>query len=134
MPYIGIDYGDKKIGLAVSYDKKTALPYDTIDNDGEVYVNLKKIIKEVSADLVVVGIPYTLSGGKNERIEKTYKFVEDLKKHIPDIKVMVYDERYTSKIAQQNRNLYGSAADVHQLSAFVILEDFCLYNKIDKKS
>ena len=95
---LGLDFGDKTIGIAVSDKTKTiATPIMTLKRKS-VKEDIKKLLivfKEFDVGGVVLGMPLNLDGNENERTEKVKKFSEELNK---DIKVTFYDERYSSDV------------------------------------
>ena len=79
MRYLGIDYGTKKIGVAISDDGGGfAFPRDVIANDGKVYDTLANIIETEKIEGLVVGDTLTLNGGANDITPKATAFVEKL--------------------------------------------------------
>ena len=95
---LGLDFGDKTIGIAVSDKTKTiATPIMTL-NRKSVKEDIKKLLiifKEFDVGGVVLGMPLNLDGNENKRTEKVRKFSEELNKNI---KVTFYDERYSSDV------------------------------------
>ena len=95
---LGLDFGDKTIGIAVSDKTKTiATPIMTL-NRKSIKEDIKKLLfifKEYDVGGVVLGMPLNLDGNENERTKKVRKFSEELNKNI---KVTFYDERYSSDV------------------------------------
>ena len=95
---LGLDFGDKTIGIAVSDKTKTiATPIMTLKRKS-VKEDIKKLLivfKEFDVGGVVLGMPLNLDGNENERTKKVRKFSEELNKNI---KVTFYDERYSSDV------------------------------------
>ena len=95
---LGLDFGDKTIGIAVSDKTKTiATPIMTLKRKSvkEDIIKLLIIFKEFDVGGVVLGMPLNLDGNENERTKKVRKFSEELNKNI---KVTFYDERYSSDV------------------------------------
>lgn len=66
MRYIGVDYGAKRVGLAVSDDRgQFAFPRETVPNDGGLIARIVALAKERQADVIVVGDTRTFGGGAN---------------------------------------------------------------------
>ena len=81
MKFLGIDYGGKRIGLAVSNDAGTiAFPRETIANMQGVVGSIQKIIAEEKIGFVVVGDTKSYSGIPNPITLQVKDFVDDLKK------------------------------------------------------
>jgi putative Holliday junction resolvase len=82
MKYLGIDYGKKNIGLAISDSQGlVAMPFGIFDNNKNFEEKFKKIISEENIDEVVLGESLNFKGEKNsiqEDIEKFKIFIENL--------------------------------------------------------
>jgi putative Holliday junction resolvase len=66
MKYLGIDYGKKRIGLAISDSQAlVAMPLGIFENNEDFIENLKKIIKKENIEEVVLGESINLNGNKN---------------------------------------------------------------------
>jgi len=103
MRYIGIDYGEKNIGLAIGNDElKIATPFGIAHNIEQV----KKIIKQESIDKIIIGLPKGFRG-ETEQTKKTKKFAKNFRNY------KFIDERFTSKIAHN-----------HSGAATIILQDY----------
>ncbi len=93
---IGLDFGDKTIGIAVSDKSKTiATPIMTIKRQS-ILKDIEKIlliIEEYEVGGVVLGLPLSLDGKENNMTAKVRRFSEELKKKI---KITFYDERFSS--------------------------------------
>ena len=101
MRILGIDYGDKNIGLAIS-DKLlfTAQPlglYKTINKteDKKYFLQLASRYK---VSKIVIGLPLRLDGSAGTRVEKTKKFAAWLKKTL-QLPIVMWDERLTTRQA-----------------------------------
>jgi len=96
---IGIDYGTKRVGLAVTDPLQMfASPLDTYSS-GEVLIFLVKYAKEEEIDGFVVGMPKNLRGEDTHSTKHVKDFVEELKQKFPQKAIHLQDERYTSSIA-----------------------------------
>lgn len=102
MPRIlAIDYGLKRCGIAVSDPLKIIANALTVIPTENIFSELKKIIKEKEIDTIVVGYPVNNKSEKTSTTLLVEKFILQLKKEFPDIRIEKSDERYTSKMAQQ---------------------------------
>lgn len=103
MRALGIDYGDSRIGIAISdILGLTAQPVTVISEKNflrQVMLVAEKA-NELSADEIVVGMPKNMNGTVGERGEKTLKFVEALKEKI-NLPVVLWDERLTTQAAHR---------------------------------
>ena len=97
---LGLDFGDKTIGIAVS-DKLyiIASPIKTIKRKGIVkdLNSLLDIINEYNAGGLVFGLPLSLNGEENQRTKKVRDFIKELKL-LKEINIELYDERFSSDI------------------------------------
>jgi putative Holliday junction resolvase len=119
--FLGIDYGDKRVGVAIAEEGSIALPYKVLQNNNpkDLLGQLKDIIDIESVSLLVVGLPNSLSGQENERFRITRDFVDFLKSNL-DIKIETVDEQYSSKIYQRQ----GVVKDIDKYAATEILDTF----------
>jgi putative Holliday junction resolvase len=95
---LGLDYGEKRIGVAVSDPLSlTAQPLGTVSHIGELESLMKKYegIQEI-----VVGLPKTMRGEIGIQAEKVLKFVEELKGAFP-LPVVTWDERLTTSVVEK---------------------------------
>lgn len=124
---LGLDYGDKRVGVAVSDTGfSIASPLIVLDSHN-VFDMLFKIIDEYNVSVIVIGKPITLcgeSGGK--QLEKVVKFAEKLLL-IRDMSVIMWDERFSTHAAvrymsQTNISLNKQNKLKDKLSASFILQ------------
>jgi len=96
---LSIDYGNKRIGLALSDPLFTfAYPYKTIINDKNLWENIAEIIKEKNVVRVILGLP---NESKNKSLATVIsKFKTEIEKRFK-MEVISWDEEYTSAIAQE---------------------------------
>lgn len=103
--FLGIDYGAVRIGIAVSDETKTiSFGREFISNNKESLKHIKKIIDAENISRIVIGYPVNLKGEKTKQSLEVEAFEENLKKNIEGSGIMVirWDERFTSKIAQDS--------------------------------
>ena len=83
MRIISIDYGDSRVGIAITDELCiTAQGLETIaygGNDKILLRRLTQIINEYSVEQIIVGMPINMNGTKGQRVEKTEKFIHKLK-------------------------------------------------------
>lgn len=106
MRILGIDYGDARVGVAVSDELGwTAQGVGTIKNKSmnELLLRLSDIIKEYSPSTIVIGLPKNMDGSEGFRAEATYKFAEKLK-GIYSGEIVYQDERLTTVSASRVLN------------------------------
>ena len=128
---LAIDYGDVRIGLAIS--DTTALvasPLRTIQNrvDNVVALNqeIASIVLEDAISVVYIGLPIHLSGGEGTSTEKVRHFAQELRSYIEShIEMRLVDERLSTKSAISQAKSIGKKLtrdDVDQMAAVAILE------------
>ncbi|HEY4519135.1 MAG TPA: Holliday junction resolvase RuvX [Candidatus Paceibacterota bacterium] len=102
MKLLGIDYGDKRIGIAVSDETMTfAFPRVVLQNTKTVFEEIKKICGDENIAKIVVGMPTSFSGGKSAQAEKTEKFGKALEAFL-GIPVGYENEIFTTKIGRDD--------------------------------
>src|SRR4030043_757397 len=96
---IGIDYGKKRVGLAVTDPLQIiASPLDTITvNDFDAFID--EYLKSGQVDSFVVGYPVQMNNKPSESVKVIDPFIRKLKKRFPGKPVHLVDERFTAKIA-----------------------------------
>ena len=112
MRSLGLDVGDKTIGVAASdLLNLTAQGVKTIRRTSieEDLQELGKIIAELDAQILVIGLPKNMNGTEGERCEMVRNFAETLQKNFPALKQVFWDERLSTVAAE--KFLIG-AADV----------------------
>ncbi|MDR3030786.1 MAG: Holliday junction resolvase RuvX [Holosporales bacterium] len=138
-----IDYGNKRIGLAISdIDWLIASPLKVLKSCG-VFAELFKIIKENSIGLIVIGMPKALNGGiDGKQLEKVKKFADKLielsEENSLNIDVLYWDERLSTNAADRilreldiKRNKYKQNID--KIAASFILQgvlDYVCYKSL----
>ena len=123
MRALGLDIGDKKIGVAISDELKViATPLIVLANDNNFFKNLENIIEEKNVDELVIGIPFTLRGELGHQAKKIMILVDEIKKRI-DKKIILMDERFTTKISKELVK-DCKREEIDKYSAAVILESF----------
>lgn len=105
MRILGIDYGDKRIGVAVSDPLGIIAQGVAVIGKNETFDQdireLKRIIKKYSGvDEIVVGLPKTMAGEIGPQAEKVLTFVEALKKEFK-LNIVTWDERLTTVEAER---------------------------------
>ena len=96
---IGIDYGKKRVGLAVTDPLYMfASPLTTV-NTQEFDSFIDEYIKNEQVDGFVVGYALQMNNKPSESVKYIEPFIKKLRKRYPDKPVYLEDERFTSKIA-----------------------------------
>ncbi|TAL51137.1 Holliday junction resolvase RuvX [Patescibacteria group bacterium] len=125
MRILGIDYGDKKIGLAFGETSaRVAVPLDVIRNEGAVTIEaLIRRIQEEDIDQVVVGVPLPQGNHSSVQLEKTRDFIAMLAQ-IVSIPVVEEDESFTSVESVRLQQEFHAQADEDALAAMLIVQSY----------
>lgn len=133
MRKLGIDYGDSRVGLAITDELEiTAQGLETIHHNGNDKLILKRldeILSQYSINTFVIGMPINMDGSKTERVEVTTKFIHKLKCKFPKISIETIDERLTTVAAHKTMNYLNIDKNkkkqlVDTISAVYILETY----------
>lgn len=133
MRKLGIDYGDSRVGLAITDELEiTAQGLETIHHNGNdklILKRLNEILSQYSIDTFVIGMPINMDGSKTERVEVTTKFIHKLKCKFPKISIETIDERLTTVAAHKTMNYLNIDKNkkkqlVDTISAVYILETY----------
>jgi putative Holliday junction resolvase len=126
---LGIDYGKRKLGIAISNPEQTmSLPLQQIaDEKLPSRLNaIAQIIKEHAIKGLIIGLPINMDGSSSEQSEIVEKFAKQLLQHF-NLPIYLQDERLTSKAANNALKMAGFSrkdrAEVDdQIAASMILE------------
>ncbi|MBI4812519.1 Holliday junction resolvase RuvX [Candidatus Falkowbacteria bacterium] len=121
MKYLGIDWGEKRIGLALGDDEtKIATPFKVVGGLEEVL----KVIREEEIDVMVVGKPISIFNFQFSIFNKKFnKFIEELRKKA-GVSVEFMDERLTSKAADALGGTKKTKAPRDAVAAMLILQSY----------
>tara|TARA_Y100000385_G_scaffold2114_1_gene2251 strand:+ start:438 stop:851 length:414 start_codon:yes stop_codon:yes gene_type:complete len=132
---IALDYGAKRTGIAYAEFPLFIAHSLTTIRSNELLDYLRKITSESNVVKIVIGEPKSLDGSLTDVSLSVYKLKKTINKILPDIEVVFYDERFTSKIAQQTMILGGMKKskrrvkeNVDKIAAVVILQGYLLSN------
>lgn len=128
---LAIDYGTKRVGIAVTDENRIIASGLTTVHSNDVIEFLKNYIIKNPVEIIVLGDPKNLDNTPSQSAEGINNFARHLQKVFPSIKLERLDERFTSKIAframidsglkkkqRQNKGL------IDQISATIILQDY----------
>ena len=129
MNYLGLDIGDRRIGISVSTSGILASGVETynrtsLKNDCEHILDL---VKKYKVDVLVAGLPKHLNGDRHEQAEKNEVLCEALRAQ--GCKVEYFDERLTSAAADRamleaDLSRKKRKENVDKLAAVIILQDY----------
>lgn len=136
MRKLGLDYGDKTIGVAVSDGFGwTAQGVEVIQRSNHTeykksIAHIATLIKEYEIDTIVLGYPKNMDNTEGERCKKTKQFQKQLEAAFPTIPVILWDERMSTIAAERSlleadisrkkrKNVIDKMAAVHILQGYL---------------
>jgi putative holliday junction resolvase len=128
-PILGIDFGQARIGLAISDELQLlAHPLETISATKDPVARVAEFVRERKIDNVVVGIPRHMSGKIGDAAKAALQFVEKLRAVLP-CKVATWDERLTTVAADRalrdaGKKTRATRQYVDQVAAQMILQGY----------
>ena len=137
MRVLGIDYGDVRVGLAIS-DPTGFLAGGIgrlkIKGMNDAVEQISEVIKEREIEKVVLGLPLNMDGSEGASAQKIRAFAEKLLQNNSSIKIVFIDERRTSMLAADYMSQTGTFGKkrkeaVDTLSAQIILQTYLDRNK-----
>jgi putative Holliday junction resolvase len=136
---IGIDYGTKRIGLAVTDPLQIfASPLDTVEPSG-FFAFIRHYLETELIDAFVIGYPVQLNNKPSESVNQINPFIRKLEKTFPGKPIHLADERFTSQMALRTMIDGGVKKSdrrdkslVDRISASIILQSF-LDNRTNKQ-
>jgi len=135
---LALDVGSVRIGVAISDPFGTfAQGVGFLDAKGDWLDQLDRMIKERNVSIVVVGLPVRTSGKQDREANEVTNMVEKLKKKFPNISFVLWDERYTTVIAQRlllESNMSGKKkrSKVDMIAATLLLQSYLDYQNQNK--
>ncbi len=129
MKILGIDYGTKRIGLALSDETQTLAREYGIWSPTEFWQNINNFIQEEGIEKVVLGLPINMSGQLTQKSEEVQSFNDQLAERI-NIPIELVDERLSSVMAE---NISGEISkdknNIDSLAAQIFLQNYLNQNK-----
>lgn len=134
MRLMGLDFGSKTVGVAVSDElEMTATGVEIVRRESpnklrRTLARIGELIKEYDVNTVILGYPVMLDGSEGERVEKTKEFAQMLERRT-GVQIIFQDERLTTVEAYEIMEQMGIKKDdrykyVDMLAAKFILEDY----------
>ncbi len=126
---LGIDFGMKRIGLALSDPlQMLASSYKTLWNEKKVVNDICEIVDQNQIKAIVIGQPLHMSGDAGQMTDKVYKFAEKLDSHV-EAPIFLWDERWTTVSAEKLLIETGMSPSrnrdkIDQLAAAYLLQGF----------
>ena len=136
---IAIDYGNKRVGLAVTDELQIIATRLTSIHSKDVISYLTEFVLNNKVETMVIGKPVNLRGEDTDSSEVIKNFTKHLIKKFPTINVVEIDERFTSKMASQAIAQSGMSKKkrqnkglIDQVSAVIILQDYLKRRDFEK--
>jgi len=128
---LSVDFGERRVGIAISDPLGViAQPLPTIEvkSNAQLLRDLGEIIQKKAVVRIVVGMPLNLKGERGKTAQAVEKFVRQLRKKAA-VPVEIWDERFTSVVAEQTIRAMGKSPSRHkgkidQISAQLILQNY----------
>ncbi len=129
---LAIDLGTKRTGLAVTDPLKIlANPLETVETS-QLMTFLRTYCAREDVDALVLGLPVRLNGQPNEMTPRVMRLRDELEAAFPDKKIVLIDERLTSRMAMQSMIAMGSkkkdrrekTGNLDKVSAAIILQSY----------
>ncbi len=128
---LAIDYGQKRVGIAVTDILRITANGLTTVPVGQIFEFLTDYFAKEQVDAVVVGLPKQMNNQPSESMRFITPFVNGFKKRFPAMTIDMYDERFTSVLAHKamldgglKKKARQDKALVDQISATIILQSY----------
>ena len=128
---LAIDYGKKRVGLAVTDPGKIIATRLTTIDSNQIWSFLENYFLKEKIEAVVVGYPRQMNNEASEAVRYINPFLQKFQKIYPEIILELADERFTSKLAFQamidggiKKEKRKDKALVDGISATIILQDY----------
>ena len=135
---LAIDYGEKRIGIAVTDEMQLIASGLTTVATDNIFTFLKDYFENENVELLLVGEPKQMNNTPSESEVLIKPFIEKLKIEFPEMEIKRVDERFTSKMAFQSMIDSGlkkkqrrNKALIDEISATIILQSY-LYSRKNK--
>ena len=135
---LGIDYGRKRTGLAVTDPLQIVAGNLATVPTHELLQFIKDYTAREQVERIIIGLPTQLNGQPSESMKYITPFVNRLRKELPEMPVVMYDERFTSTIAHQamidggmKKSDRRDKSRVDAIAATIILNDY-LQSKLNQ--
>ena len=132
MRLLGIDYGKKRVGVALSDDKGLmAFPKAVLPNDNYLFTEIKNIVKSQGIETVVVGDSKDYDMADNPIMTKIRRFVDELRRDL-GVVVIYEPELLSSHQAAKGRHELGGTEMIDASAAAIILQSYIDRHKVSE--
>ncbi|MFA6338600.1 MAG: Holliday junction resolvase RuvX [Candidatus Paceibacterota bacterium] len=130
MKYLGIDYGEKRVGIAVSDEtNKYAFPKVVLRNSSKIYSEIKRECDEEGIGHIVLGESKNFKGEENLIMKQIHIFKQNLERET-GLKVIFHPEFMSSAQAER---IQGGGKNLDSSAAAIILQDYLDHYKNKSK-
>jgi len=133
---LAIDYGQKRVGIAVTDELKIIANGLTTVPSAEIFDFLKTYLSKENVELFLVGEPKQMDGTASESSRFVEPFVKKLTQIFPDTPIKRTDERFTSQMAFQSMIDMGlkkkdrqNKATIDKISATIMLQSYLEFGR-----
>jgi len=133
---LAIDYGQKRVGIAVTDELKIIANGLTTVPSAEIFDFLKTYLSKENVELFLVGEPKQMDGTASESSRFVEPFVKKLTQTFPDTPIKRTDERFTSQMAFQSMIDMGlkkkdrqNKATIDKISATIMLQSYLEFGR-----
>lgn len=120
MRLLGIDYGTKRVGIAIGdTESRVAVPFMVVDSSQSTVHSIEKMVKDEGIGLVIMG-----QGGRGRMEAKVQEFAKKLREFV---RVEIVDEHFTTVQVERAIKEYGKArkgVDIDAAAAAIILQSY----------
>jgi putative Holliday junction resolvase len=128
---LAIDYGQKRIGIAVSDPLKMIAGGLTTVGPHEIYKFLEEYFRRENVECVVLGLPKQMNNQPSEAFKFVKEFETAFRRKFPDKKMVLEDERFTSKLAMDamiqggmKKSERRNKENIDRISAVILLQSY----------
>ncbi|HKE00012.1 MAG TPA: Holliday junction resolvase RuvX [Planctomycetota bacterium] len=129
---VAVDYGEKRTGLAATDALRiAAMPIETVSTSDreELLERIVSAVDERSAKTLVVGLPVHLAGHDSARSRRVHELCAELRRRLPSVDVVEWDERLTTRqanslLAQGGVHWRARKKKIDAVAAVVILRSY----------
>jgi len=135
MSILAIDYGEKRVGIAVSAEGYFAkgLTIIKVKSKKDLLEKIEAISKQEKTEKIIVGLPRTLENEIGPQAKKVQEFIKKLKEKL-EIPVIPFDETLTTNEAKEGLKTSGASAEeieekLDEEAARLILQEYLDQNR-----
>lgn len=124
---LGVDYGSKRIGLALSDEGRTFAFESEIWDARDFFGKIAAFVREKEIETIALGFPLSMAGKHTRETKEVLAFKKKIADSLPDIPVVLVDERMTSKAGAKikaEQGLKQTTKNIDSLSAQIFLQNY----------